>query len=83
MTMIQLNILLAFMCINNWHFLIFVLLYSKFIFLKTKKKINEILAANTGKPIDVIEIDTERDNYMTAQEAVEYGIVDSIITSRQ
>ncbi len=51
--------------------------------LKTKKKLNEILAANTGKPIDVIEIDTERDNYMTAQEAVEYGLVDSIITSRQ
>ena len=50
--------------------------------LKTKKKLNEILAANTGKPLDVIEIDTERDNYMTAQEAMEYGLIDSIITKR-
>ena len=50
--------------------------------LKTKKKLNEILAANTGKPLDVIEIDTERDNYMSAQEAVEYGLIDSIITNR-
>ena len=51
--------------------------------LKTKKKLNEILSANTGKPLDVIEVDTERDNYMSAQEALEYGLVDSIITSRQ
>ena len=51
--------------------------------LKTKKKLNEILSANTGKPIETIEIDTERDNYMSAQEALEYGIVDSIITNRQ
>lgn len=51
--------------------------------LKTKKKLDEILAANTGKPLEQIEIDTERDNYMSAQEAVDYGIVDSIITSRQ
>ena len=51
--------------------------------LKTKKKLNEILAANTGKPLELIEIDTERDNYISAQEAVDYGIVDSIITSRQ
>ena len=50
--------------------------------LKTKRKLNEILAANTGKPLDVIEIDTERDNYMSAQEAVEYGLIDSIITNR-
>lgn len=50
--------------------------------LKTKKKLNEILAANTGKPLEVIEIDTERDNYMTAQEAMEYGLIDSIITKR-
>lgn len=48
--------------------------------LKTKKKLNEILAANTGKPLDVIEIDTERDNYMSAEEAKEYGLIDSIIT---
>ena len=51
--------------------------------LKTKRKLNEILAANTGKPLEVIEIDTERDNYMTAEDAREYGLVDSIVTSRQ
>ena len=50
--------------------------------LKTKRKLNEILAANTGKPLEVIEIDTERDNYMSAEEAVAYGLVDSIITKR-
>ena len=50
--------------------------------LKTKRKLNEILAANTGKPLEVIEVDTERDNYMTAEEALAYGIVDSIITKR-
>lgn len=50
--------------------------------LKTKKKLNEILAANTGKPLDVIEVDTERDNYMTAEEAKEYGLIDSIIMPR-
>ena len=48
--------------------------------LKTKKKLNEILAANTGKPLEVIERDTERDNYMTAQEAMEYGLIDRVIT---
>ena len=47
--------------------------------LKTKRKLNEILAANTGKPLEQIEIDTERDNYMTAEEAKEYGLVDEII----
>ena len=51
--------------------------------LKTKRKLNEILAANTGKPIDVIEVDTERDNYMTAEEALAYGLVDHIVTNRQ
>ncbi len=50
--------------------------------LKTKRKLNEILAANTGKPLEVIEVDTERDNYMSAEEAVAYGLVDSIITNR-
>jgi ATP-dependent Clp protease protease subunit len=50
--------------------------------LKTKKKLNEILAANTGKPLDVIEIDTERDYYMTAEEAKVYGLIDSVITNR-
>lgn len=51
--------------------------------LKTKKKLNEILAANTGKSVEQIALDTERDNFMSAQEALEYGLVDSIITSRQ
>ena len=51
--------------------------------LKTKQKLNEILAKNTGKPIDVIERDTDRDNYMTAQEAIEYGLIDSIIENRK
>jgi ATP-dependent Clp protease protease subunit len=50
--------------------------------LKTKKKLNEILAANTGKPLDIIEIDTERDYYMSAEEAKAYGIIDSVIKSR-
>lgn len=50
--------------------------------LRTKRKLNEILAANTGKPIEVIEVDTERDNYMTAEEAVAYGLVDSVIAQR-
>lgn len=50
--------------------------------LKTRKRLNEILAANTGKPLEIIERDTERDNYMTAEEAVEYGIVDRVLTSR-
>ena len=50
--------------------------------LKTKKKLNEILAANTGKPYDVIAADTERDHYMSAQEAMEYGLIDNVITSR-
>lgn len=50
--------------------------------LKTKKKLNEILTANTGKPYDVIAADTERDHYMSAQEAMEYGLIDNVITSR-
>ena len=50
--------------------------------LKIKKKINEILSKNTGKPIEQVEIDTDRDNYMTAQEAVEYGLVDKVFNKR-
>ena len=50
--------------------------------LKTKKKLNEILAANTGKPYEVIAADTERDYYMSAEEAKAYGLIDSVITSR-
>ena len=50
--------------------------------LKTKKKLNEILAANTGQPYEVIAADTERDHYMSAQEAMEYGLIDSVIKDR-
>ena len=51
--------------------------------LKTKKRLNEILAANTGKPYEVIAADTERDHYLDAQEALDYGLIDSIITNRE
>ena len=50
--------------------------------LRIKATLNEILAANTGKPLEVIERDTDRDNYMTAQEALDYGIIDKILTRR-
>jgi len=50
--------------------------------LKTKRKLNEMLAANTGKPIEVIERDTDRDNYMSAEEALEYGLIDRVIEHR-
>ncbi len=50
--------------------------------LRTRKKLNEILAANTGKPVEVIAADTERDNYMTAEQALEYGLVDVIVKER-
>ena len=50
--------------------------------LKTKKKLNEILAANTGKPYEVVAADTERDHYMTADEAKLYGLVDEVVTHR-
>lgn len=49
--------------------------------LKTKKKLNEILAKNTGKSIKQIENDTDRDNYLTANDAKEYGLVDKILTT--
>lgn len=51
--------------------------------LRTKKKLNEILAANTGKSFDEIAHDTERDNFMTAEEAKEYGLIDAVITKPQ
>lgn len=50
--------------------------------IKTRRKLNEILAKNTGKPIEIIEVDTERDFYMSAEEAKEYGIVDGILANR-
>lgn len=51
--------------------------------LKTKDKLNRILAENTGKDLEVVAADTERDNWMSAQEALDYGLVDKIVTSRQ
>lgn len=51
--------------------------------LKTKKRLNEILAENTGKPYDVIAADTERDNYMSAEEAKAYGLIDEVITYKE
>ncbi len=51
--------------------------------LKTKEKLNRILAENTGKPLDVITADTDRDNWKTAEEALEYGLIDSVITNRK
>ncbi|MCD2493091.1 ATP-dependent Clp endopeptidase proteolytic subunit ClpP [Lacrimispora sp. NSJ-141] len=51
--------------------------------IETRKKLNQLLAQNTGQPLDVIEVDTERDHYMSAAEAKEYGIIDQVIESRQ
>ena len=50
--------------------------------LKIKQHLNEILARNTGKPIETIRQDTERDNFMTAEQAKEYGLVDKVIYTR-
>ena len=50
--------------------------------LKTKKKLNDILAANSGQPVEVVEKDTDRDNWMSADEAKEYGLVDQVIKQR-
>ena len=50
--------------------------------LRTKKHLNEILAANTGKPLEIIERDTDRDNFLTAEQAKEYGLIDEVFTHR-
>jgi len=50
--------------------------------LKIKRRLNEELAANTGQPIEVIEKDTDRDNWMSADEAVAYGLIDSVVRNR-
>ena len=50
--------------------------------VRTREKLNKFLSERTGKPLDVIEKDTERDNYMTAEEALEYGLIDGIMTKR-
>lgn len=51
--------------------------------LRTKKRLNTILAENTGQPIEKIEMDTERDNFMTAEEAKAYGLIDDIVANRE
>ena len=51
--------------------------------LKVRDKLNKMLSENTGKPLDVIEADTERDIFMSADEAVAYGLIDSVITKPQ
>ena len=50
--------------------------------IKTRTRLNQVLAANTGKPLDVIAADTERDNYLTAEEALKYGLIDSVVERR-
>ncbi|MBE6884913.1 MAG: ATP-dependent Clp endopeptidase proteolytic subunit ClpP [Ruminococcaceae bacterium] len=50
--------------------------------LRTRDKLNRILAENTGKPLNIIERDTDRDNFMSAEEACNYGLIDKVITSR-
>ena len=50
--------------------------------LRTKENLNRILSENTGKPVDVIAVDTDRDNFMTADEAREYGLIDRVIENR-
>lgn len=50
--------------------------------LKTKERLNRILSENTGQPLDIIAADTERDNWKSAEEALEYGLIDKIITTR-
>ena len=50
--------------------------------LRTRERLNRILSQNTGKPLDVIERDTERDNFMTAGEAAEYGLIDKVYEKR-
>ena len=50
--------------------------------LDVKKKLNQMLSEATGQPLEVIERDTERDNFMTAQQALEYGLIDKIIDKR-
>ena len=51
--------------------------------LKTRQKLNEIIAANTDQPLEVVERDTDRDNWMTADQAKAYGLIDAVITSRK
>jgi ATP-dependent Clp protease protease subunit len=51
--------------------------------VRTREKLNKLLSERTGQPIEVINRDTERDHYMTAEEALEYGLIDGIMDKRQ
>lgn len=55
-----------------------VKIHAEFL-LKTRDKLNKILSENTGKPLDIIEKDTDRDNFMTAEEAMQYGLIDEVM----
>ena len=55
-----------------------VKIHAEFL-LKTRDKLNKILSENTGKPLDIIEKDTDRDNFMTAEEAMQYGLIDKVM----
>ena len=50
--------------------------------IRTKERLNNILAANTGKPVEIIAQDTDRDNFLSAQQALEYGLVDQVVEKR-
>ena len=50
--------------------------------VRTRERLNRILSENTGKPIEQVNLDTERDNYLTAQEALEYGLIDNILEKK-
>ena len=50
--------------------------------IETRRRLNQYLAENTGQPLEVIERDTERDHWMSAEEAMEYGLIDQVVTSR-
>lgn len=58
-----------------------IMIHADYI-VNTKKRLNQIMADKTGQPIEIIARDTERDNFMTAEQALEYGLVDKIITTR-
>ena len=51
--------------------------------IRTRERLNRILSENTGKPLEIIEQDTDRDNFLTAEQALEYGLIDHIYTNRQ
>lgn len=58
-----------------------IIIHADYI-LKMRKKLNQILSKNTGQPLEIIERDTERDNFMSAQEALKYGLIDKVIDKR-